>query len=402
MSLATFHRYTASVRGLHYAFVDEYGNPQIDVTKEGVSKAFIITAVMVPEADLSAVRAQIEQVRRQHFQTGEMKSSSVAGNSARRFRAIRDLCQVEFRFYAFVVDKSEIWPKGGLVYKEPFIKFLHKQVFRRLYRAFPDVRIFADERGRRAFMNGFRKYVYQNAVPELFQKATFDFVASDKEVLVQAADLISGTLARRFDPDKQDDGDNESLALLKARCALIEEWPLRRKRLADLLPSDRSEEATDSLIQDHCYTQAQLFFEERLDDTDEDVLAQVHTLRQLMDHFEQVSPDEYLPTALLIEKLSAVSPTDITQQYFRSSVIARLRDAGVVIASSNRGYKIPSTLADIHSFAAHADSVALPMLARLKVARDQLLLASGGRLDIIEGEAFSSLRGLIETLGSKL
>ncbi len=387
------------MRGLHCAFVDEYGNPQVDVTKEGVSKAFIITAVLVPERDVAVVRAAVEDVRKKHFQSGEIKSSGIAGDSARRLRVVRDLCRADFRFYSFVVDKVEISPKSGLIYREPFIKFLHKQVFRRLYRAFPDIRIFADERGRRAFMDGFRDYVYQNAVPELFTKATFAFVPSNQEVLVQAADLISGTLARRFDPDKQEEGNQEAFALLAGRCALIEEWPLRRRRLPEIQPTDRTDEATDTLIQEHCYTQALLFLEEHLDNTDEDVVAQVHTLRRLMDHFEQVSPDEYLPTGHLIDHLAAISPAEITQQSFRSSVIARLRDAGVVIASSNRGYKIPSTLADVHSFAAHADAVALPMLSRLKAARDQLLLASAGSLDILDGEAFSRLRDLIATLG---
>ena len=124
-------------------------------------------------------------------------------------RVVRNSCRTEFRFYALVVDKTAISSQSGLVYKKPFIKFLHKQVFRADYRAFPDVRIFADHRGRRAFMDGFRDYVYRHAVPDLFRKATLRFCASDPEVLVQAADRIAGTLARRFDPDKQDENDND-------------------------------------------------------------------------------------------------------------------------------------------------------------------------------------------------
>ena len=45
--------------------------------------------------------------------------------------------------------------------------------------------------------------------PTFSERRPFDFVASDPEVLVQAADRIAGTLARRFDPDKQDENDND-------------------------------------------------------------------------------------------------------------------------------------------------------------------------------------------------
>ena len=44
-----------------WAFIDEYGNPNLEVEKPGVSKFYIVVAVLLPEPALYAVRRALER-----------------------------------------------------------------------------------------------------------------------------------------------------------------------------------------------------------------------------------------------------------------------------------------------------------------------------------------------------
>ena len=63
-----------------YAFTDEYGAFGWDIDNPSVSTHFIITAVIVKESDLSVFTQKTDELRRKHFQTGEIKSSKVGKN----------------------------------------------------------------------------------------------------------------------------------------------------------------------------------------------------------------------------------------------------------------------------------------------------------------------------------
>jgi hypothetical protein len=72
----------------------------------------VIAAIVVPDADVANLRVGVEGVRLGHFQTGEMKSSSVAANSDRRMRVLADLAALEWRFYAIAIDKAHVGTTG--------------------------------------------------------------------------------------------------------------------------------------------------------------------------------------------------------------------------------------------------------------------------------------------------
>jgi predicted transcriptional regulator of viral defense system len=85
-------------------------------------------------------------------------------------------------------------------------------------------------------------------------------------------------------------------------------------------------------------------------------------------------------------------------QKIRSSGIAKLRDSDVIIASATKGYKIPRTRADINDFLELASSQILPLLDRVKKARDVYRLSSVGEYDILEEEQFAQVRKLLLSL----
>ena len=64
-----------------FAFTDESGAFGWQLDNANVSTHFIIGAVIVRESVLDEVRMQVEEIRRKHFQIGEMKSSSIGKKS---------------------------------------------------------------------------------------------------------------------------------------------------------------------------------------------------------------------------------------------------------------------------------------------------------------------------------
>jgi biotin operon repressor len=89
----------------------------------------------------------------------------------------------------------------------------------------------------------------------------------------------------------------------------------------------------------------------------------------------------------------------LTERNVRS-VVSALRDAGVVVGTSPKGYKLPVCERDMDRFARHTNTIVPPMLARVQRAREDLKLASLGQIDILDSPAFDRLRRLVESLDS--
>lgn len=125
-----------------YAFTDESGAFGWDIENPNVSTHFIITAIIVKEPDLEGFTQKAEALRKKHFQTGEIKSSNIGGNHARRLRVLADLQGIPFSIFSVCVDKKkciENMSMKGLQYKKTFYKFMNNIVHRELRRAFEKI-----------------------------------------------------------------------------------------------------------------------------------------------------------------------------------------------------------------------------------------------------------------------
>jgi hypothetical protein len=376
-------------------FVDEYGGPGLELEKHGPSKFYIVTAVIVPTEELGTVREAAEVIRRRFFQTGEMKSSTLAERDDRRAAVLQELNVLSFTTFSLVVDKRELDRESGLAYRGSFYKTIHRRLFDRLVRVFENVGIVADEFGTAEFMVGFGDYLHRQLLPDLFRQRTFKQMKSTDEVLLQVADVISGTLARCFDPDKLSERGDEFLRLVRAKSIGISSWPPRRLPVGqpELRPSIDGKH--DGVVRDHCLRQAQLFLEE-VDRDSPDGRLQAEALEYLVSQAEFVDDHAFVPTQVLVEYLNRQLGENISEYRLRTTVIAPLRDAGVIIASSSKGYKLPISEVDLAHFVMHANAIIPPMLGRLRRAREDLRQASLRELDILGTEEFAHLRRLVD------
>ena len=212
-----------------YAFTDESGAFGWDIENPNVSTHFIITAIIVKESELESFTQQAEALRKKHFQTGEIKSSNIGGNHARRLRLLADLQGIPFSIFSVCVDKKkciENMSMKGLQYKKTFYKFMNNIVHRELRRAFEKITIVADEIGGNEYMQSFCQYVTSRQdMPNLFGDAKFSFENSKNDVRIQMADFISGTLAYVFDRHKKSDDAPDYLKILNKKIIRVELYP---------------------------------------------------------------------------------------------------------------------------------------------------------------------------------
>ncbi|WP_233631201.1 MULTISPECIES: DUF3800 domain-containing protein [unclassified Pseudomonas] len=118
-----------------YAYVDESGNSDLDTSKTGSSGFFVVCSILVAEKDLQDAYQRAEELRRQHFQTGEIKSSKVRSKDAdRRARILNDLAKLPIKLYFVVVEKERIYKDGGLQFKTSFVKHINGLLYSRLFR----------------------------------------------------------------------------------------------------------------------------------------------------------------------------------------------------------------------------------------------------------------------------
>lgn len=377
------------------AFIDEFGNNGMDFDSEGVSTHFIVTAIIIDRSKLADLESQVEKIRKNNFQTGEMKSSKLKDNDTRRLKVLNELNEVDYHIFSVVIDKREL--KGeGFNFKGPFYKFLHSLVDRELFSVFPNLLVVADEHGGQGFKEGFVKYIEKRHIPDLFNQAEFRFSNSKSDLFVQVADVITGTLARCYESKKLSENRSKFLVALKKKITEIRFWPPDYKPFA--FNPEKDFQNYDPIISSLGINLAQQFLNERKNSKIPYEVDQCTCLHYLLFYFKNINPETYISTYELINQIVNIKGSNISMHYFRSRIIAKLRDKGVLIASSNKGYKLPSSKHDLFDFVNHSNSYIEPMIERLMKCRNRVKLATKNELDLLDQEEFKYLKMIIKQI----
>lgn len=371
-----------------YAFVDEYGNYGFDFTKEGTSTHFIVTAIIVDENKLADVRGQVESIREKYCLTGEMKSSKVSDNDEQRLLILKSLANVNFHIFCMVVDKKKLNLEGGLGYKRSFHKYLNGRVHDELYRTFPNLKLVADQPGNQEFMEGFVSYVNNRHIPNLFSQAEFGFVNSKDEILIQVADFIGGTIAKCYEEKHLSSSHEDFLGLINHQIISLREWPDDfQKFRADI----NSLGIFNDIIARQSVDLALQYISAKESSRVPFVRDRVNCLKFLLLNL-RIEPNKYVSTMEIIKNLSILHGKQLTPFGIRTRVVAKLRDEGLLIASSDKGYKLPVSESDLFDFVNHSSLIVQPMLLRLEKCRRQILLATKNGLDILDRPEYERLR----------
>lgn len=373
------------------AFADEFGNNSFDFQTQGTH--FIVATVMCKNENLEKLKTDIDEIRSKHnFQTGEMKSSGVGPNHARRKRILEDIAQLDISIYAVIVDKRQLFGKGFSI-KKSFYKYLNNLVYKELYRTFPRLELYVDEHGGNDFMREFKAYVEKHHERNLFSGSDFNILNSKQSYFIQLADFVAGTLGYIFDETKKSENSAEFEAILNPKISSLNFFPkeFSFKEFQD----SNVDETFDPKIAEVCYLRVQTFIDKTAG-TDQQKVDQINFLKLLL-LFQRASiRNRYVSTKEIFNHLNQSRHDRLKEEYFRTKVVGNLRDNGILIASSRDGYKIPSCSKDLDNFINHGKRIMLPMLNRIKEARDTIKLATSNELDILNKEPFDELRKLLD------
>ena len=147
-----------------------------------------------------------------------------------------------------------------------------------------------------------------------------------------------------------------------------------------------------------CFERAVTFIHNNENNDDPIIKAQIVVLDYLLFRFMNNDTRKYILTKELMEQIKYTEIGQLKEQGFRTKIIGRMRDKGVIIASSTKGYKIPSKKSELQDFIKHDAKIVFPMLSRLKKCRDLVKLSTVNALDLLDGTEFSELKPYFDNL----
>lgn len=373
------------------AFADEFGNNSFDFQTQG--SHFIVATVITKTENIERLQNDVKEIRRKHnFQTGEIKSSSVAQNHNRRKRILEDISKLDIFVYAVVVDKRELSGQG-FHYKKSFYKFLNNLLYKELFRTFPNLDLNVDEHGGNDFMREFKKYVEKHHLRTLFSGSDFNIQNSKQNELIQIADFVAGSLGYIFDELKKSEHSAEFQQILAPIISSLNYFP---KELSfQEFKETNIDETFDERIAEVCFLRVQDFIDKEVGN-DQQKIDQINFLK-LLRWLQRANPkNRYITTTEILGHLNQSRTEKIQEEYFRTKVVGNLRDKGVLIASGRHGYKIPTSAKDLDTFVNHGKRIILPMLNRIKEARLAIKLATGNELDLLDKLEYTELKRLLD------
>lgn len=377
-----------------HAFIDESGNHDLDTSKQGTTKYYVVAAVICRSSESNNLSNKINLLSKKHFSGSEIKSSKLTDE--RRIKIIKDLIEIDFKFSAIAVNKEEVSSDGGFAHKRSFIKYIHSLLYQSIINIHADIAIYADEHGREEFMSSFRQYIKEKHITDLFHTCTVTHVRSSDTPNVQLADFLAGTIRVIYEEKASPDVIEYFLKLTKSSKLSIEEWPPKYFKFNDQKTNSTKH---DVAIYNLAMNSAGNFIQKYNHHLDDETCLQVRVLKFLLFRAKFESY-EYISTREILDHLSTNSFGAINEHQLKSQVIAKLRDRGVLISSSNKGYKIPQNYQDYMDFINLVNTQSIPLLERLNLARQAVHSATLGEIATLEEPQFQKLKRVIDALES--
>lgn len=380
-----------------HVFVDESGAFGFNFNTKGCSTHVILAAVLVTESDLYQVTNAVELIRDKYFKNGEIKSSHIKNRFYRkRIEILKELMALPFNIALLVVDKRLIPQNSYLrTYKKTFYKFIYQQLYATLISRIKDISIHPDEIGGAQDIEEFKNYYYRKGDKySLFHEIDFAFDDSKNSLMVQVADFFAGSAAKCIDDSKSSPDDStDYLALIRSKILFRKDFPWEKEVF---LAETKFDSDDDKKIAEIALLQVDDYLENNRSSEEIDDKQRIAVLDYLRFRFINNQFRKYISTSELIRHLTSLGYDRISTSTFRMKIIAKLRDEGVIIASSASGYKIPCKVSEVYDFINHGRNVIMPMLHRLKTCNDTIRLATNNAINLFERAEYKKLSDLLD------
>lgn len=380
--MANFKQYSA--------FIDETGTHALDTAGSLESHLFICTAILVDTGAVGGVSEGISDLSRRYFSGAEIKSKNIGKNHERRLKLLDAISRLDFRYYALIVNKNSVDGLSGLKFKKTFYKFINRMLYEKVARELVDLHIVADAIGGADYMRSYDEYL-RKKLPNLFFTYTHEFRDSKTTPLLQLADLVSGSLGYCFDNSKISEYSGKFREILRPKEIDTYIWPPLR---AVPIPVGDYEKNDAILISSR--NRAIGFLGDSSSNADEYCRMQKAVVQKMMLHqFVESDSGGALSSSSLISHLVNLGFEKISEQAFRTKVIGRIRDAGLIIAGTSKGYRLAVSFQDIRDYLMHNKIIIEQMLKRMRRAQAVVKSDIGTDCDILKDQEFSVLKELL-------
>jgi hypothetical protein len=185
------------------AFIDESGDPGMKA-KPGSSQYFVMAAVLFQDDSAAeACDERIAGLRRLRGGQREYKFSHTRHDERQAF--FEAVVEHDFLYLAFVLNKEKLW-SPSFNNKEQFWSYTVGLLVNNAKAHLDEATIIIDKCGDRGFQKELRTYLQRkiNASGSLKHVKKIKMEDSRSNNLLQLADMICGSVARSYSPNKKD------------------------------------------------------------------------------------------------------------------------------------------------------------------------------------------------------
>lgn len=354
------------------AFIDETGDPRFN---DGSSSSLEFSAILIEAVNENSVISSLNAIK-EKLQLPEFKSSHIRKEN-RRIKILLEIQNIEFKFINLVIDKSKVFGEWKN-YPTVFYKYTQKILNSELHRLYTDRSVTIDKFGNECYQNSLREYLNKNLQLSLFDN-TINIGSAKDNVIIQLADFIAGTYRKLKEGDFVD--DKSISELLQTKELHILKWPDNFQRFI----IESMGNGNDKKIAEIAIYYAEKYIADNKSNPEHN--DRVLILQYLLFQVKYNDYTKYIYSNELIDWLNH-NGLKYKEEEFRKEIIGRLRDDGVVIASSSKGLKIPMTESELTDYLNYTSARYLTIIKRFKETYKTLNGMSLGKIDIFENEEF--------------
>lgn len=378
-------------------YIDEFGTPELDTSKPGVSRYFIYAAVIIPKSSLAEAKELHSKILKNDFQNKYIKSAHIGNDKsgfAKYVNSFTALKSLKHNVVALVVDKEGINGVKGLSFKQVFIKYFQRLLSESFFDSYEEFHICADKTGYPEFSKSLEQYMRDTGgvEPTLFSNNTFR-TAEDltEEPLLQLADLYAGALGRYYCNPTEENRAKVIHDIIKSRIS-IEWYP--KDSISLFAATNGFDSSFDYKLFEISIHTAQKYIDENPDDK-----TGIELLLYLIQE-SHLNPRRHISSKELKEYLCAHG-IEIGDPIIK---ISSLRDKGVVIISpiGKKGYKFPTSQKELAEFYNRLSCNVLPQLKRGFILNDVLLRRSFGDYNVLADPEFNVLKSLCDIVNKQI
>jgi len=186
-------------------FIDESGDPGFKVSK-GSSLHFVVALVIFDEelyAEEAALKIKKLRKKLKKSERFEFKFNKCSQELRKAF--LNEIKSCQFRIRAIVFNKEKIYSSYLRVNKENYYNFALRQVLEHNNKTISNAKLRLDGRGEKEFRRQLTTYLRRHLNLRT-KKIIYNlrFRDSRKDVLIQLADMIVGSIRRCYDQQTKD------------------------------------------------------------------------------------------------------------------------------------------------------------------------------------------------------